>query len=72
MISEKWRTRMRLAGRILLYVGIAIYLLAIYEKLDSIDSNLSNLDSIQSDVSSMQSDLSGIEDGSCSNNHICP
>jgi hypothetical protein len=61
MITEKWRAGFRKTGRVLIYLAAVAYLLAMYDKISS----------IQSDVSSMQSDVSEIEDGSCPNDHLC-
>jgi uncharacterized protein YoxC len=58
MLNEKWRQRLRKSGRILIYVLVAVYLLAILNNLDSIASSLS---SIESDISSIQSDVNSIE-----------
>jgi len=69
MIAEKWRARWRKPGRVLLYVAAVVYLLVLLYDIDSMQSDIS---SIQSDVSSMQSDLSNIEDGTCTNNRLCP
>jgi hypothetical protein len=69
MIAEKWRARWRKTGRVLLYVAAVVYLLVLLYDIDSMQSDIS---SIQSDVSSMQSDLSNIEDGTCTNNRLCP
>jgi peptidoglycan hydrolase CwlO-like protein len=68
MLSEKWRSRSRIAGRVIL-VAAVIYLFVLDDKIDSMQSHI---DSIQSDVSSIQSDVSSIEGGFCSNSRICP
>ena len=69
MLSEKWRSRSRIAGRVILLVAAVIYLFILNDKIDSMQSDI---DSIQSDVSSIQSDVSSIEGGFCSNSRICP
>ena len=58
MLSEKWRARIRVGGKFLLYAAIAIYSLVLLYEIDSMQSDIS---SIQSDVSSIQSDVSSIE-----------
>jgi len=58
MITEKWRARWRKIGRVLVYAAALVYLLVLYDKISSIQSDI---DSIQSDVSSIQSDVSSIE-----------
>jgi hypothetical protein len=76
MLSEKWRARRHAIGRFLFYTAIVIYLLVLLYDIDSIQSGISSIESdvssIQSDVDSIHSDVSSIEDGSCSNNRICP
>jgi hypothetical protein len=62
MITEKWRSRFRKTGRVLVYVAAVVYLLALYDKISS----------IQSDIDSIQSDMSSLADGTCTNNHLCP
>ena len=58
MITEKWRARGRKIGRVFVYAAALVYLLVLYDKISSIQSDI---DSIQSDVSSIQSDVSSIE-----------
>ncbi len=58
MLNEKWRGRSKRIGRLLVYLAAVIYLLMLYDKISSIQSDI---DSIQSDVSSIQSDVSSIE-----------
>jgi hypothetical protein len=65
MFSEKWRRHFRIWG----YVATMIYLLALYFKISSIESNVRD---IQSDVSAIQGDVSNIGDGTCTNDRLCP
>ena len=58
MISEKWRARLRIGAKWILYGAVAIYAWAILYDLNSMTSDIS---SIQSDISSIQSDISSIE-----------
>lgn len=58
MLSEKWRGRLRTAGRAIVFVAAVIYLLMLYSEISAMRSDIS---SIESDVSSIQSDVSSIE-----------
>lgn len=58
MITEKWRARGRKLGRAIIYLAAIIYLLMLYDKISSMQSDI---DSIQLDVSSIQSNVSSIE-----------
>ena len=58
MLNQKWRGRLRVAGRLLVYLAAVIYLLMLYDKVSSMQSDI---DSIQSDVSSIESDVGTIQ-----------
>lgn len=62
MLSEKWSSRLRTAGRVIAFAAAVIYLIVLNDKIDS----------MRSDIDSIQTDISSIEDGSCSNSRICP
>lgn len=75
MFSDKWRARIRVGGKYFLYAAIVTYLLVLLYDIDSMRSDISSLQldvmSVQDDVSSTQSDVSHIEDGTCTNDHLC-
>jgi hypothetical protein len=68
MITEKWRARFRNIGRVLVYVAAIIYLLALSDKISSMQSDIASIQS--RNVSSMRSDVSDIGDGSCANSRF--
>jgi hypothetical protein len=53
-MSDKGRARLRAIGRFVLYTAVVIYLLMLYDKISSIESDVS---SIQSDVSTIESNM---------------